>query len=112
MAGFYTLQFELGQFREVPCPGVYLAAFQHAEAIQAEFLHGKAAQHGAVDHCAAKRGVAQILGACQIAHEATREAVAGPGGIMRLLQRKRRHAKYAVLVDHHGPVFAALHHER
>jgi hypothetical protein len=30
MAGFYTLQFELGQFREVPCPGVYLAAFQHA----------------------------------------------------------------------------------
>ena len=30
MAEFYTLQFELGQFREVPCPGVYLAPFQHA----------------------------------------------------------------------------------
>src|SRR5580704_16236716 len=27
--GFYTLQFELRQFREVTCPGVYLAALQN-----------------------------------------------------------------------------------
>src|SRR5580658_2183418 len=45
MAGFYTLQFELRQFREVTCPGVYLAPFQHSQPIQPEPLHCKAAQH-------------------------------------------------------------------
>ncbi len=31
---------------------------------------------------------------------------------MRLFQGKRRDAKYSPLVDHHGPVFTALYHQR
>src|SRR5208282_4051704 len=86
MAGFYTLQFELRQFREVPCPGVYLAPLEHAQPIQPKPLNGKTPQHRAVHHRPAERGVAQILRPRQIAHEAAREAVAGSRRVVRLLQ--------------------------
>src|SRR5580692_919392 len=111
MAGFYTLQFELRQFREVPCPGVYLAPFEHPQPVQSEFLDGKASQHRAVHHRTAKRGVAQVLRTRQITHKAAREAVARARRVMRPFERKGGHAKYAAFVHHHRAVFAALHHE-
>src|SRR5208282_6568751 len=88
MAGFYTLQFELRQFRKVACPGVYLAPFQHSQPVQAEPLDCKAPQHRTVDHRPAERGVAQILGSRQIAHKPAREAVARSRRVVRLFQRK------------------------
>src|SRR5271168_4265949 len=108
-AGFYTLQFELRQFREVACPGVYLAAFQDAETVEAEAFDGEAAHHRTIDHRAAERGVAQTLCAGEIAHEAAGEAVACAGGIVRFFERERRDAEDAAFVDHHGAVFAALY---
>src|SRR5580700_9484853 len=81
MAGFYTLQFELRQFREVPCPGVYLAPLQHAQPVQPKPLHRKTPQHRTIDHRPAKRGVAQILGPRQITHKTAREAVSGTGRV-------------------------------
>src|SRR5271155_5090017 len=42
---FKRLQFELREFREVPCPGVYLAALQGPQTVQPEFLDGEAAQY-------------------------------------------------------------------
>src|SRR5882762_1845190 len=47
---FTNLQFELRQFREMPCSGVYLAAFQRSQPLQPEFLHAKAAQHRPIYH--------------------------------------------------------------
>src|SRR5258708_25441872 len=47
---FTDLQFELRQFREMPCSGVYLAAFQRPQTLQPEFLHAKAAQHRPIYH--------------------------------------------------------------
>src|SRR5712664_1989398 len=104
------LQFELRQFRKVACSGVYLIALQMSQPVQPEFLDGKASQHGAVHHGAAQRGVTFIAAPCQITHESPREAVARPCRVMRLLQRKRRHAEYSALVHHHRPVLAALYH--
>src|SRR4029077_12181909 len=110
-AGFYTLQFELRQFREVPCPGVYLIALQNAQPGQPKPLHRKAPQHRAINHGPSKRRVAQILGPRKVSHEPARKTVARPGRIMRFLQRKRRYAKYAAFVHHHGPVLSALYHQ-
>src|SRR5580704_8588823 len=77
MAGFYTLQFELGQFREAPCPGVYLAALEHAQPVQAKPLHGKTSEHRTIDHPPAKRCVAQIFRSCQVTHKTSRKAISG-----------------------------------
>src|SRR5260370_41394001 len=106
------LQFELCQFREVACPSVYLAALQVPQPVQAEFLDGKAPKHRAVDHGAAQRSVIFIATTRQVAHEAASEAVASASRIVRLFERKCRHTKDATFVYHHGPVFAALHHQR
>ncbi len=48
----------------------------------------------------------------KVAHEAAGEAIARAGGVVHLLQRKRRHGKDAAVVHHHGAVFAALDHQR
>src|SRR5712664_2120921 len=106
------LQFELRQFREVACPGVYLASLQVAQPIKAELFDRKAPQHRAEDHGAAQRSVTLIPTTRQVAHEAAGEAVACAGGIVRLFEWKRRHAEDPALVHHHGPVLSALHDQR
>src|SRR5207253_11081841 len=98
------LQFELRQFREVACPGVYLAALQVAKPIKAELFDGEATQHRTVNHGAAQRGVTLILTTRQVAHEATSKAVACSGRIVRLFEVKRRDAEDPAFVHHHGAV--------
>src|SRR5712664_929449 len=105
------LQFELRQFRKVACSGVYLTAFQMSQPIQPKLLDGEAAHHGAVYHRAAQRGVTLIAASSQIAHESARKAVTRARGIVRFLQRERRHAEYAALVHHHRAILAALYHQ-
>src|SRR6266567_6971566 len=108
---FSYLQFELRQFREVACPGVYLAALQVAKPIKAELLDGEATQHRTVDHGAAQRSVTLILTTRQVAHEATGKAVACSGRIVRLFEGKRRDAEDPALVHHHGAVLSAFHNQ-
>src|SRR5712692_7497730 len=112
LARFYYLQFELRQFREVACPGVYLAAFQVAQPLQTELFDREAAKHRAVYHGAAQGRVTLVAGPGQIAHETPGKTVAGARGIVRLFEGKGRHTENAALVDHHGAVFSALHHQR
>src|SRR5579864_3563260 len=108
---FTGLQFELRQFREVPCSGVYLFLFQVSQAVQPEFLNRKAAQHGAINHRPPQRSIIRVFASGEIAHESTSEAVTCSCGIVRFFQRKRGHAKHSALVHHHCAVFSALHHQ-
>src|SRR6266436_10400859 len=78
------LQFELRQFCKMACPGVYLAALQVPQPVQAEFFHRKAPQHRAVDHGAAQRSVALVAASRQVSHEAAGKAVARSSRIVRL----------------------------
>src|ERR1700722_19655255 len=89
---FYRLKFELGQFRKVPCPGVYLGLFELEQALQAEAFDGEAAEDRAINHGAAERSIGRAAGSGQIAHKAASETVAGAGGIVRLLERESGHA--------------------
>src|ERR1700741_1553273 len=73
---FTRLQLKLGQFREVACSSVYLAALEGAQAVQAELFHSKAAHHRAVDHGAAQGRVGLAAGPGQVAHESAGKAVA------------------------------------
>src|SRR5258706_4231178 len=109
---FYYSELELRQFREVPCSGVYLRAFQRPPALQSAFLHAKAAHHRPVNHRATQRRIAFVPRARQIAHEPPGKAIARSRGIGRLFQRKCRHAEHAARIHQHRPVFPALHHQR
>ena len=62
----------------------------------------------------ARRRVASLpcRRAREIAHEAAGEGIACAGGIVRFFQRERRDAEDAVLIDHHGAVFAAFDDQR
>src|SRR5689334_4043545 len=70
---FNRLQFELRQFRKVPCSGVYLFLFQVSEELQPEFLHRKAAQHRAINHSPPQRSITRVLASREIAHKSTSE---------------------------------------
>src|SRR5258706_15731954 len=87
------------------CPGVYLAALQMAQPVQAEFLDGKAPHDRSVDHGAAERSVGLVPVPGQVAHEATGEAVARPGRIVWLFKRKCWDTENATLVHHHRASF-------
>src|SRR5712692_2718601 len=106
------LQFELRQFRKMPCSGVYLFGLQVPQPLQSEFLDCKTPQHRTVDHGSPQGGVASILAAREVSHEAPGKTVTGARGIVRLFQRKRWDAKYSPFVHHHGSVFPALDHQR
>src|SRR5437867_2175957 len=72
---FTRLQFELRQFREVACSGVYLFAGQVAQPVQTKFLYGKASQHRSIDHGAPQRCVAPALASREVSHESSGETV-------------------------------------
>src|SRR5216684_4053896 len=108
---FSWLQFELRQFREVPCSGVYLTSFQVPQPIQTEFLHRKTSQHRAVDHGPPERCIASVLAPSKISHKSPGKTVARSCGVVRLLQRKRRNAKHSVFVHHHRAVLPAFYHQ-
>src|ERR1700687_5027365 len=91
---------------------MYLVALQVGQPVKAELFDGKAPQHRTVDHGAAQRSVTLITASRKVAHEAAGEAIAGASGIVRLFERKGRHAEDATLVPHHSPVLAALQHQR
>src|SRR5258706_603057 len=88
------------------CPGVYLAALQMAQPVQAEFLDGKAPHDRSVDHGAAERSVGLVPVPGQVAHEATGEAVARPGRIVWLFKRKCWDTENATLEEPHDPTGA------
>src|SRR5207244_10912030 len=80
-----TLEFELTQFQDVACPGVYLFGLKSDEAAWAEFFHSEAAHDGSIDHGAAHCSVVLLAAACQIAHKAGSEGGACSGGVVRVL---------------------------
>src|SRR5712671_3171502 len=88
-----TLEFELTQFQDVACPGVYLFGLEARETARTELFHGEAAHDGAIDHGAAHCGVILLAAACQIAHKAASERIAGSGGVVRLFEGECRHAE-------------------
>src|SRR5207248_10783701 len=106
------LEFELRQFRIMACPGVYLAAFQVTQPVQAKLFHRKAAEHGTEDHRTTESRVTLLAVSSQVAHKTDGKAVACTGGIVRLFQRKCRHAENAALVHHYCPVLSALYDQR
>src|SRR5882724_6681058 len=108
----YRLEFELGQFRKVACPGVYLGLFELQQALEAEALDREAAEDRAIDHGATKSRVIRAASAGNVAHETAGKAVARTSGIVRLLKRERGDAEYAVFIHEHRAIFAALHNQR
>src|ERR1051325_2047426 len=106
-----TSEFELTQFQDVACPGVYLFRFEACEAARAELFHGEAAHDRAVDHSASQSGVILLADPSEIAHKAAGESVARACGIVRLLKWECRNAKDAIFVHEHGAVFAAFYDE-
>src|SRR5690242_8159104 len=106
------LERKLRELGEMPCPGVYLALLELAEAVRAELLYGEAPEDGAVDHGAAKGRIGFLAASGEVAHKTSGEGIAGAGGIVGLFERKCGNAEDAVLIDEHGTVFAALHDQR
>src|SRR5215468_7195271 len=49
-----TSKFELTEFPEMACPGVYLFGLKPHETTRPEFFDGKTTHHGAINHCTAK----------------------------------------------------------
>src|ERR1700737_5473905 len=93
------------------CPRVNFRTFQCSEAIEAKFFHGETSHHRSVYHRAAQVNVTRAANTRQIAHESARESVAGSGRVVHLFEWKRGNTRSAILVDQHGPVFAALNHQ-
>src|SRR5882724_8531021 len=106
---FYTLQFELREFQEVACPGVYLAQLELPQTLGAKFFYRKTAKNGAVNHGAAQSCIIRLATAREIPHKAARERISRACGIVRFLKRKCRNAEDAVLVHQHCSIFAAFY---
>src|SRR5579884_2223592 len=106
------LQRELRDFREVPCPGVYLALLETAKPVRSELLDREAAHHGAINHCPPKCTVRFLPAAREVAHESPGEGIARTRRVMRVFKRKRRNTENAILVHEHGTIFAALYDQR
>src|SRR5438094_125291 len=95
-----------------------LTARQRTETVHTELLATVAAHHGPINHRAADLIVIYVA-ALQIdalprhvSHESASKAIACASGIEHVLQKITGHHEMPVSAPQHGPVLAALDHER
>src|SRR5215813_4088082 len=87
---------------------VDLSVRQTPDSLSAKLLHIKRGHHRSKNHCASHRAFIDLFLARQVAHETTRERVAGAGGIKHRLERIRRNREITVARKERRAVFAAL----
>src|SRR5215813_7362840 len=103
-----TSEFELTQFPEMACPGVYLFRLKPYEAPRPKLFYGETAHHSAIDHGAAKIGVLVLSHAGKVPHKTAGKRVTGTGWIVRLFQREDRNTEDTVFIYQQRTVLAAF----
>jgi len=99
-------------WQKVARAGIDLASFDFQKALDTETLNGVASQDGPVHHRPPEIMFAETSGACEVAHEAACEAVAGARRVIHLFQRKCGNGKQELVVNHESAVLSPLDHER